>query len=70
MFDGVEGYGKGQVWEGETGPSIGEEGEASGDGEHVRGKVGDVEEFGSEEAEEAVPRAARGALEGGSEWCG
>jgi hypothetical protein len=57
VFDGVEGYGEGQVWEGETGPSIGEEGEANRDGERVRGKVGDVEGFGArgEEAEETFP---------------
>ena len=72
VFDGVEGYGEGQVWEGETGPSISGEGEANKDGERVRGKVGDVEGFGARggEAEEAVPRAARGALAGGGEWCG
>jgi hypothetical protein len=66
VFEGIEGYGEGQVWEGETGPSIGEEGEANRDGERVRGKVGDVEGFGArgEEAGGAVPRAARG------EWCG
>jgi hypothetical protein len=68
VFDGVEGYGEGQVWEGETGPSIGEEGEANRDGEHVRGKVGDVEGFGArgEETEEAVPEGGKGC----GAWCG
>jgi hypothetical protein len=72
VLDSVEGYGEGQVGEGETGLSIGEEGEANRDGERVRGKVGDVEGFGArgEEAEEAVPRAVRDTLEGGGEGCG